>query len=131
MGLSKTAPFLLNDRYGILMATALVYVFPPLVMLAETIADPVGPLPVKVVTAFPFPSVVADRTDKEPLVVANVTVTPPTAVPRLFFTFAVTTLLEVAIAKVEGTALTVMLNVAVADPILVITAVLDMLPTAA
>jgi hypothetical protein len=101
-------------------------------MPAVTTPDPAAPpSPVKMVTAFPFPSVVAHKTDREPLVAVNVTVTPLAAVPRLFLTLAVKTMFEVLDTKVEIAGLRVILKADVADPVLVITAVLDMLPTAA
>jgi hypothetical protein len=74
------------------------------------------PLPVKAVTAFPLPSVVAAATDKVPTgrtpVTAKLTVTPLTAISRLFFTFAVTMLFEALVVSFVGLALTVMLNAA-------------------
>ena len=72
------------------------------------------PLPVKVVTAFPLPSVIADATDKVPKgitpVTAKLTVMPLTTVPVSVVTVAVTTLFEALVAKVVGIALTVMLK---------------------
>ena len=87
-----------------------MYVFPLIVVLA-VIADVVPvvptPLPVKMVTAFPLPSVFTDAADKLPLVKAKLTVTPLIAVPALFFTFAVITLLELLAVNAAGAALTV------------------------
>lgn len=96
-------------------------------------ATPAGP--VKTVTAFPLPSVIgAAGSTLVPPVWTKVTVTPLTAVPKLFFTVAVMTLLPPVIGRVEGAGGVVpkvMLNADVDDPVLVIATALVAVPTAA